>query len=104
MKERNRYLEAANSLKVEAKRVEQEIEILEHSLKLARKNMKHKKELLQLAKAKLKNERIRYEEYLRYEDSLAEARALYYKYSSLIWQSRARLAVIYGNDLKGIVK
>ena len=104
MKEQNRYLEAANSLKVEAKRVEREIEILEHSLKLARKNMKHKKELLQLAKAELQHERIRYEEYLRYEDSLAEARALYYKYSSLIWQSRARLAVIYGNDLKGIVK
>jgi len=93
-----------NTLTAKAKELEREIELLKNSVGLAQKSIKEQKALLKVAKVSLENQVITQEEYLRYEDALANAKANLYKINAQKWQDIAQLAVIYGNDLKGIVK
>jgi outer membrane protein TolC len=73
-------------------------------LKLAQKSVNEQRKLLKIAKVAFKDERMTEEEYLRYENALANAKANYYSFEAKMWQDRAQLAVIYGNDLRRIVK
>ena len=93
-----------NTLSVKAKELSREIELLKRSYGLAEKTIEEQKALLKVAKVSLKNEVITQEEYLRYEDALANAKANLYKTEAQKWQDIVQLAVIYGNHLKGIVK
>jgi outer membrane protein TolC len=104
MQEKSTLEQTAHTLKVQARQLEQEIELLKKSVSLARKSVSQQKKLLRIAKVKLANGTITQEEYLRYEDALAEAKAGLYKAEAQLWQDRAQLAVIYGNDLRRIVK
>ena len=96
--------QTAHTLKVQARQLEQEIGLLKKSVSLARKSVAQQKKLLKIAKVKLANGTITQEEYLRYEDALADAKAGLYKAEAQLWQDKAQLAVIYGNDLRRIVK
>ena len=89
---------------VQAEQLRREIRLLKRSVKLARKSVTDQKRLLKIAKVSLENESITEEEYLRYEDALANAKANFYSVQAKEWQDIAQLAVIYGNDLKEIVK
>ncbi len=104
LKEKTAYEQTAHSLKIQVKQLEREIELLKRSVSLARKSVAEQKRLLKIAKVKLSNQSITQEEYLRYEDALADAKAALYKTEAQMWQDRAQLAVIYGNDLRRIVK
>lgn len=103
-KEKSLVDDTRDTLSVKAKELSREITLLKRSVKLAKKNIKDQKALLKVAKVSLENEVITQEEYLRYEDALANAKANLYKIDAQKWQDIAQLAVIYGNDLKGIVK
>ncbi len=104
MQNRLKIEDTKQTIMTRAKELYQEISLLEESLKLSSKNIKNQKALLHIAKVSVENEVITQEEYLRYEDALAEAKATHAKTVANIWQDRAELAVIYGNDLKEIVK
>lgn len=93
-----------HTLLVKAKELSREIALLKESAALARKSVSEQRRLLKIAKASLINEVITQEEYLRYEDALASAKADLYKINAQKWQDIAQLAVIYGNDLKGVVR
>jgi len=93
-----------DTLSIKAKELSREIALLKRSFGLAQKSVKEQKALLKIAKVSLENEVITQEEYLRYEDALANAKANLYKIRAQKWQDIAQLAVIYGNDLKRIVK
>ena len=71
---------------------------------LAKKSVRDQERLLKIAKVSLENEESTLEEYLRYEDALANAKANLYSFRAKKWQDIAQLAVIYGNDLRRIVK
>jgi len=103
-KEKFRLSKTKQELKAKAKALKKELVLFENSIKLARKSIANKKELLKYAKVAFKNGRMREEEYLRYEEGLLEAQSQYYEIIAKKWQSISQLAVIYGNDLKGIVK
>jgi len=92
------------NLLIKAKELKKEISYLSSMLDLSRKNIKNQKRLLHIAKVSLLNGVFTEDEYLRYEDALAEAKASYSNQKAKIWQDKAQLAVIYGNDLKEIVQ
>lgn len=98
------YEQTKHALTVQAKQLRKEIKILKHSIVLANNSVRNQKKLLKIAKISLENEESTQEEYLRYEDALANAKANLYSFSAKKWQDIAQLAVIYGNDLRRIVK
>jgi len=104
MKEKTALEQTRHTLKVQAKQIERELVLLRRSLKLAQKSVNEQRKLLKIAKVAFKDERMTEEEYLRYENALANAKANYYSFEAKMWQDRAQLAVIYGNDLRRIVK
>ena len=93
-----------HSFEVQAKQIVREIHLLKRSVSLAQKSVSDQRKLLDISKVSLANESITQEEYLRYEDALADAKAALYKAKAKKWQDIAQLAVIYGNDLRRIVK
>jgi outer membrane protein TolC len=104
LQEKTTLDQTAHSLLVQAKQLEREIKLLKRSVSLAHKSVTDQNRLLHIAKVSLRNESITEEEYLRYEDALADAKAALYKAEAQKWQDIAQLAVIYGNDLRRIVK
>jgi len=92
------------NLLIKARELKKEISYLEHMLDLSRKNIKNQKRLLHIAKVSLLQGVFTEDEYLRYEDALADAKASYSEQRAKMWQDKAQLAVIYGNDLKEIVQ
>jgi outer membrane protein TolC len=104
MEGREKLEQTRHNLTVQARELEKETLLLKRSITLARKSVSDQEKLLKIAKVSLTNESISQEEYLRYEDALANARANLYKFEAKEWQDIAQLAVIYGNDLKEIVK
>ncbi len=104
LKERVSLDETRDRLQVQAKQISQEIRLLDDSIRLASKSIADQKGLLAIAKFSLESKSITQEEYLRYEDALANAKAILYKSKAQRWQDIAQLAVIYGNDLRRIVK
>ncbi len=104
IQEKTKKEQTQHTLEVKAKQLEREISLLEHSITLAKQSVRDQKQLRHIAKVSFDNARITREEYLRYEDALASAKAERYGFEAKRWQDIAQLAVIYGNDLKEIVK
>ncbi len=104
LQEKTQYEQTRHTLSVQAKQLQREIGLLKRSIALAKKSVADQAKLLKIAKVSLNNEEITQEEYLRYEDALADAKANLYNFRAKMWQDTAQLAVIYGNDLKGIVQ
>ncbi len=104
LKEKTTLDQTEHRLIVQARQLEQEMRLLKKSVLLARKSVADQKRLLKIAKVSFANGTITQEEYLRYEDALADAKAALYKAEAQRWQDIAQLAVIYGNDLRRIVK
>ena len=104
LQEKTNLDKTEHDLIVQAKQLDRELRLLKQSIALAQKSVSDQNRLLKIAKVSLKNETITQEEYLRYEDALANAKANLYNFQARQWQDLAQLAVIYGNDLKEIVK
>jgi outer membrane protein TolC len=92
------------SLVVEAKKIQKELTLLETSKELTLQNIEKRKNLLNYAKVAFDTGRMTEEDYLQYEDDLLQSKAKYYEVNSQKWQNVAKLAVIYGNDLKGVIE
>ncbi len=104
LKSRTKIAKATLELKADAQRLKATLPLLEHSIKVAKRSAQNREKLLKIARVSFKNERMSEEEYLRYEDARSDAQA---KVAALVakrWQTFVQLAVIYGNNLKGIVK
>ncbi|SFV61061.1 outer membrane efflux protein, putative [hydrothermal vent metagenome] len=104
MQNKTKYEQTRDNLSVEAKQIEKEIKLLKKSILLSKKSVAEQEKLLRIAKVSLENEEITQEEYLRYEDALANAKANLYSFHAKKWEDIAKLAVIYGDNLKGVVR
>ncbi len=80
------------------------LEILARSRDLQKKSLANAKRLLAIAKASFDAGRTTTEEYLRYESQVLAARAALLATENETWQTRARLASLYGQALDGIVR
>ena len=104
MKDRMKLAKTERELKLEAKSLQRNLKLLDKSEKLKKENIKKNRDLLKYAKVAFMEGRMIEEDYLGYEDRLLSAKAAYYETKSQKWQDIAKLAVIYGNDLKGVVR
>ncbi len=91
-------------LEAKAKMLKDTLPLLDRSITLAKKSIKNKEKLLQIAKVNYESGRLPTEEYLRYEDDVVSAKAALYQAQAKKWQSTVELAVIYGNNIEELVK
>ena len=103
-KSRIQIKKSGRELQAKATRLKATLPLLEHSLEAAKKSAQNQKRLLRIAKVSFKNASMTEEEYLRYEDAYQHALAKVYGFEAQKWQTLAQLAVLYGNNLKGIVQ
>jgi len=104
MKNKMKLNKSEQELKAEVKALQKELILLEKSKKLKKINIQKNENLLKYAKVSFDEGRMREEDYLVYEDKVLSAKSSYYETVSRKWQDIAKLAVIYGNDLKGVVR
>ncbi|WP_457575983.1 hypothetical protein [Desulfomarina sp.] len=69
-----------------------------------KKSVKYERELLKVARVAYGNGRMVQEEYLRNEEKVLSTEASYYLTEARWWETFVTLAVLYGNNLKELVK
>jgi outer membrane protein TolC len=104
LKNKMKLRQTEQELKSDIKNILAQLPLLEKSIILTKQNIDKQQNLLKFAKVSFKQGRMTQEDYLSYEDGVLNAKAKYYKAISSRWQSIAKLTVIYGIDLKGIIK
>ncbi len=104
MKSKMKLEKTKQELQAQIKSLKDGIVLLKKSKKLNDENIQNQKNLLKYAKMSFDEGRMTQEDYLRYEDALLNAKSAYFEVVSQIWQNIGKLAVIYGVDLKEIVR
>ncbi len=104
LKATQQYAKTKQDLTSEVKFLQNQMKLLNTSKKLTKKDIKNQQNLLNYARIAFEEGRMTEEDYLKYETELLEAKARYFEVKSQIWQTIAKLSVIYGNNLKDIVK
>ncbi len=104
MKNKMKLEKIKEELTAQSSALQKQLKLLINSEKLKKANVKKEESLLKYAKVAFEGGRMTEEDYLRYEDAVVSAKANYYEAVSQKWQTLAKLAVIYGNDLEGIVE
>jgi len=87
-----------------AESLRQQLPLVDRSDELARTNLKNKQQLLDIAKVAFRNGRMTTEEYLRFEAQVLDAEAALYKTHVDRWKIISQQAVLYGDDLTGVVQ
>ncbi len=88
----------------EARALENNLPLLDQSVKLYEKSVKDKEELLKIARVAYLSHRMTVEDYLKYEDALVMEESQLYSARAKKWQTLMQLAVLYGNNIEQIVK
>ncbi len=91
-------------LQAQAKALEEQLALSDKKIAIAKRKVARQVDLLRYAKTAFSVGRLTEEEYLRYEDTLLQARADLAKAKAQKWHLLAGLAVLYGNDLERIVE
>ena len=86
------------------KNLKARLPVVEAGLTLAERSQANNRDLLEVARVSYASGRTTTEEYLRYEAQVLDAQAAIAKAQDEGWQIRAKQAVLYGTDLKGVVK
>jgi len=87
-----------------AETLNRKIPVVEKSIMLAEQSITDSQSLLAVAQMALRSGRMTMEDYLRYESDVLAAQAALYQARQQRWHIVAQQAVLYGTDLKGIVK
>ncbi|WP_022670713.1 TolC family protein [Hippea alviniae] len=87
-----------------SKELKKNLTILNSSIKLAYKDVKDKKRMLNYAEVAFRIGRMTEEDYLKYVSDFLNAKANLYELKMRRWEIISELAVIFGNDLKELVK
>ncbi len=81
-----------------------QLPVIDQSIKLAKQSVEDNKTLLVIARVAFESGRMTTEDYLRYESQKLAADAAFFQGEQQRWQVLAQQAVLYGTDLKGVVK
>jgi len=103
-KEKKRLAQLQIDLATEADTLAGQLPLLQRSQELANKSAQNSKKILEINKVAYRNGRMTTEEYLRNETEVLDAEAALYKISRDRWQVLCRQAVLFGDDLQGVVK
>jgi len=88
----------------EAQSLNGQLTLIEHSAELARTTLANDRRLLEIAKVAYRNGRMTTEDYLRYEAQVLDAAAALYQTRVDRWQAVSRQAVLFGDELTGVVQ
>ena len=91
-------------LSSQANQLQNSLSLLDNSIQLYKKSIENKQELLKIAKADYKTDRMTMEDYLKYENDLALEKSKLFKAKAEKWQTLMKLCVIYGNNIEEIIK
>jgi len=91
-------------LKAEAGSLDGQLKLIGHSTELARTTLENDRRLLEIAKVAFRNGRMTTEDYLRYEAQVLDAVAALYQTQVDRWQAISRQAVLFGDELTGVVQ
>lgn len=91
-------------LSAEAQSLNGQLTLIGHSAELARTTLANDRRLLDIAKVAYRNGRMTTEDYLRYEAQVLESSAALYQTQVDRWQVISRQAVLFGNELTGVVQ
>ncbi len=103
-REKTRLSKTEIELQAQARRLKDSLKLLQSSKDLARKSVENERDLLEVAKISYGSRRMNQEEYLRYEEKVLSAEAKLYLTEARWWETFGTLAVLYGNDLRQLVK
>ena len=103
-REKQRLAQLHIDLEAEAESLREQLPVVEQSTKLDEKNLSNNRELLNIAKVAFRNGRMTTEEYLRFETKVLDAEASLYKTHVDRWKIISQQAVLYGDDLTGVVQ
>jgi outer membrane protein TolC len=87
-----------------AETLEHKIPVIEKSIALAERSITDSQKLLDIARVSVQSGRMTTEDYLRYESDVLAAQAALYQSRQQRWQIVAQQAVLYGTDLKGVIR
>lgn len=87
-----------------AESLHQQLPLVDRSDDLAQTTLKNKQQLLDIAKVAYRNGRMTTEEYLRFEAQVLDAEAALHKTHVDRWKIISQQAVLYGDDLTGVVQ
>ena len=104
LKNKMKLKQTEQELKSDIKNILAQLPLLEKSIVLTKQNIDKQQNLLKFAKVSFKQGRMTQEDYLGYEDGVLNAKAKYYEAIASRWQSIAKLTVIYGINLKGVIR
>ncbi len=102
--EKTKLNKTSIELQAQARKLKDSLKLLQGSKELATRSVEHEQELLKVAKIAYASRRMNQEEYLRYEENVLSAEAKSYLLEARWWETFGTLAVLYGNDLKQLVK
>ena len=91
-------------LAAEADTLRQQLPILEQSQVLAVQSLANSKKILDIARVAYRNGRITTEEYIQHEAEVLDNEAALHKTKRDHWQVICRQAVLFGDDLTGVVQ
>jgi outer membrane protein TolC len=103
-KEKMRLAQLQIDLATEADTLAGQLPLLRRSQELAIKSNNNSKKILEIARIAYRNGHMTTEEYLRNETDVLDAEAALYQISRDRWQVICRQAILFGDDLKGVVK
>jgi len=87
-----------------AENLRQQLQLIKRSTQLAQASLKSHQELLNIAKVAYRNGRMTTEEYLRFETQVLEAEAALQKTYVDRWKIISQQAILYGDDLTGVIQ
>ena len=91
-------------LNSEAQNLNGQLKLIDHSTQLARTSLENDRRLLEVAKVAYRNGRMTTEDYLRYEAQVLGAEAALDQTHVDRWQVIGRQAVLFGDELTGVVQ
>ncbi len=103
-KEKKHLAQLHIDLATEADTLAGQLPLLERSQNLAARSVDNSKKILEIAKVAYRNGRMTTEEYLRNETEVLDAEATLHQIDRDRWQVICRQAVLFGDDLTGVVQ
>lgn len=103
-RQRQQLAQLRLDLEAEAENLKQQLPVIEQSTQFAQTSLEHNQRLLEIAKVAYRTGRMTTEEYLRFESQVLDAEAALQKTILDRWQVISQQAVLYGDELTGVVQ
>lgn len=103
-REKQQLAQVQIDVAAEADTLKQQLPLLERSEELARKSFDNTKKILEVARVAYRNGRMTTEEYLRNETEVLDAEAALHQARRDRWQIICRQAILFGDELTGVVQ